>query len=110
MSSQRESKILGITAVRVFPFDTRETGGRTVAYAEVEIDEALLLRGIRILESRKRGLFLGFPAQRARREKFVDLVVPLTPGARRQLREAVIGEYKRLTGWEPSRREQGNEE
>ena len=97
-----ESKALNITAVRVFPFDTRETGGKTVAYAEIEIDGALLLRGIRILESEKRGLFLGFPSQRARRDRFVDLVVPLTKEARREVREAVIGEYKLQTGWEPS--------
>jgi DNA-binding cell septation regulator SpoVG len=96
---------LAITAVRVMLFDTRETGGRTVAYAEVEISGALLLRGIRILESKKRGLFLGFPSQKARRDTYVDVMEPLTKEARSQLREAVIGEYKRLTGWEPAARE-----
>lgn len=105
-----EGRALNITSVRVIPFDTRDTGGRVVAYAEIEIDGALLLRGIRILESDKRGLFLGFPSQRARRDRFVDLVELLTREARAQVREAVIGEYKRLTGWEPSRREAGGQE
>ncbi len=99
-----EPKTLSITAVRVYPFDTRETGGRTVAYAEIEIADALLLRGIRILESEKQGLFIGFPSQRARRERFVDLVVPLNRDVRKQIREAVVEEYKRMTGWEPSRK------
>ena len=97
---------LAITAVRVMLFDTRETGGRTVAYAEVEISGALLLRGIRILESKKRGLFLGFPSQRARRDTYVDVMEPLSKEARAQLREAVIGEYKRLSSWEPSSHEE----
>ena len=58
-----ENRTLEITAVRVYPFDTRETGGRTVAYAEIEIGGALLLRGLRVLVSEKKGLFLGFPSQ-----------------------------------------------
>lgn len=102
MSSERET--LSITAVRVYPFDTRETGGRTVAYAEIEIAGALLLRGIRILESEKQGLFIGFPSQRARRERFVDLVVPLNREVQKQIRETVVEEYKRMTGWEPSQK------
>ena len=93
---------LEITAVKVYPFDTRETGGKTVAFAEIEIGGALLLRGIRVLESGSRGLFLGYPSQRARRETFVDLVEPLTAEAKRQIRETVIEEYKRLTGWRPA--------
>lgn len=97
-----DGKSLDITAVRIYPFETRETGGSTVAYAEIEIGGSLLLRGIRILESHKRGLFLGFPTQRVRRDRFVELVVPLGRAARKELREAVIGEYKRLTGWKPS--------
>lgn len=102
-----EDKTLEITAVRIFPFDTRETGGRTVAYAEIEIGGALLLRGIRVLESERQGLFLGFPSQRARKERFVDLVVPLNRDFQLRIREAVIEEYKRVTGWKPSREEGG---
>ena len=104
-----EDRTLDITAVRVYPFDTRETGGRTVAYAEIEIGGALLLRGIRVLESEKQGLFIGFPSQRARRERFVDLVEPLNREVQKQVREAVIEEYKRLTGWQPSRKEGGED-
>jgi hypothetical protein len=41
--------------------------------------------------------------QRARRgsERLVEIVVPLTREARRTVREAVIGEFKRVCGWEP---------
>ena len=91
-----------ITAVRIFPFETRETGGRMLAYAEIEIDGGLLVRGLRVMETGSRGLFVGFPAQRVRRERLVELVVPLTREARRAVREAVIGEYKRVCGWQPA--------
>ena len=91
---------MNITAVRIFPFETREAGGRTVAYAEIEIDGGLLLRGLRVMETGNRGLFVGYPAQRARREKLVELVVPLTREARRAVHSAVIGEYKRVSGWQ----------
>lgn len=90
---------MNITAVRIYPFETRESGGRMLAYAEIEIDSGLLVRGLRVMETGSRGLFVGFPAQRVRREKLVELIVPLTREARRAVREAVIGEYKRLTGW-----------
>jgi len=90
---------MNITAVRIFPFETREDGGRTVAYAEIEIDGGLLVRGLRVMETGSRGLFVGYPAQRARREKLVELVVPLTSEARRAIRNAVIGEFKRVSGW-----------
>lgn len=92
---------MNITAVRIFPFETREAGGRMLAYAEIEIDGALLIRGLRVMESASRGLFVGFPAQPVRRERLVELVAPLTRDARRALREAVIGEYKRVSGWTP---------
>ena len=93
---------MNITAVRIFPFETREDGGRTVAYAEIEIDGGLLVRGLRVMETGSRGLFVGFPAQKVRREKLVELVVPLTREARRAVRTAVIGEYKRVSGWQPA--------
>jgi DNA-binding cell septation regulator SpoVG len=96
---------LNITSVKIYPFDTRETGGRTVAYAEIVIAGALLIRGIRVFESEKRGLFIGFPSQRVRRDTFVDVIEPLGRAAGREIREAVIGEYKKVTGWEPRRRE-----
>jgi DNA-binding cell septation regulator SpoVG len=95
---------MNVTAVRIFPFETREAGGRTLAYAEIEIDGALLLRGLRVVESGSRGLFVGFPTQRVRRERLIELVVPLTREARRAVREAVIAEYKRVTGWQPAAR------
>ena len=105
-----EPTVLNITAVKIYPFITRDTGGRTVAYAEIVIAGALLIRGIRVLESEKRGLFVGFPSQRVRRDTFVDVIEPLGRAAGREIREAVIGEYKRVTGWVPLRREEEGRE
>jgi len=106
-----EPAALNITSVKIYPFDTRDTGGRTVAYAEIVIDGALLIRGVRVFESEKRGLFIGFPSQRVRRDTFVDVIEPLGRAAAREMREAVIGEYKKVTGWEPRRRvDEGREE
>ena len=91
---------MNITAVRIFPFESRDSGGRTVAYAEIEIDGGLLVRGLRVMETASRGLFVGFPAQRVRRERLVELVVPITREARKAVRDAVITEYKRVAGWQ----------
>ena len=95
---------MNVTAVRIFPFETRDEGGRTLAFAEIEIDGGLLIRGLRVMETASRGLFVGFPAQRVRRERLVELVVPITREARKAVRDAVIAEYKRVAGWQPAAR------
>ncbi len=86
--------MITVTAVRVFPFDTTEAGGRVRAYAEVEIDGCLTLKGIRVIQTHHGGYFIGYPSQRARRDTFVDVIVPAKEAAA-AIREAIMAEFRR---------------
>ncbi len=87
--------MITITAVRVFPFDTAGMGGSIKAYAEVEIDGSLILKGLKVLQSEAGGYFIGYPSQRVRRETFIDVVAPDREAAK-IIREAVMTEFKKL--------------
>jgi stage V sporulation protein G len=87
--------LITVTAVRVYPFDTSGAGGRTRAFAEVEVDGCLLIKGIRIMQMPAGGYFIGYPRQRARQDVYVDVVVPDREAAR-LIREAVMAEFRRL--------------
>ncbi len=93
--------MISITAVRVFPFDTAGTGGRVRAFAEVEIDGCLVLKGLRILQTEAGGYFVGYPSQRVRQNIFIDIVVPDKEAAR-VIREAVMAEFKKVMAAEPA--------
>jgi DNA-binding cell septation regulator SpoVG len=88
--------MITITSVRVFPFDTAGTGGRVRAYAEVEINGCLIVKGIRVMQAEAGGYFLSYPSQRVRKDNFIDLIVP-DREAGRLIREAVMTEFKSQT-------------
>lgn len=53
-----------ITDVRIYPFDTGRIGGRVRAVAEIVIDDILLIRDIKVIESKHGGLFINFPKKK----------------------------------------------
>lgn len=85
-----------ITEVRVYPFDTSKIGGRVRAVAEVIIDDILLIKDIKIVQSKTGGLFLSFPKKRSSSGKFVDIVQPLDKDFSESIRRAVVDKYKEM--------------
>ncbi|MCX7761134.1 MAG: SpoVG family protein [Hydrogenothermaceae bacterium] len=85
-----------ITEVRVYPFDTGKIGGRVRAVAEVIIDDILLIKDIKIVQSKTGGLFLSFPKKRSSSGKFVDIVQPLDKDFSESIRRAVVDKYKEM--------------
>lgn len=83
-----------ITNIRIFPFDTGTRGGKIRAIADVEIDNGILIKGIRILESSSGGLFLGMPSVRTRSGEYRDMVVFTDKGFARDFRHQTILAYK----------------
>lgn len=82
--------MLNVTDVKIYPFEA----GNIRAYAEITLNDVLVIRGIKILETPQGGLYLGYPAQKAREGKYRDLVEPATNALREQIRRAVIDKYK----------------
>ncbi|MEZ0324215.1 MAG: SpoVG family protein [Hydrogenothermaceae bacterium] len=85
-----------ITEVKVYPFDTGKIGGRVRAVAEVVIDDILLIKDIKIVQSKTGGLFLSFPKKRSSSGKFIDIIQPLDKDFSEMIRRAVVDKYKEM--------------
>lgn len=96
--------MIEVTSVRVFPFDTAGMGGSIKAYAEVEINGSIILKGLRVLQTEAGGYFIGYPSQRARKNNFIDLIVPDKEAAK-LIREAIMTEFKKIL--QPGEKESG---
>lgn len=85
-----------ITEVKIYPFDTGSLGGRVRAVADIVIDDVLLIKGIKIVESKHGGLFISFPKKSTSSNKFIDIVKPLSNEFNEKVRRAVIDKYKEV--------------
>ncbi|MGK7344521.1 MAG: septation protein SpoVG family protein [Candidatus Nitrospinota bacterium M3_3B_026] len=83
-----------VTGVRLYPFDTSASGGRTLAVADVTLNGAILIKGFHVVEGRGGGLFVGFPAVKGKDGRWRDMVIPLDRGTRDLIRDRVIEAYK----------------
>ncbi|MBN2384961.1 septation protein SpoVG family protein [bacterium] len=88
---------LQITKVIIYPFEQEGFGDRNsnlLAYADVVLNEVLQLKGFKIFRSKTGGLFIGFPAQRAKNGQYYEQIVALTKEMKVLFREHIISAYK----------------
>ena len=93
--------MIHISQVRIYPFETAGMGGHTRAYADITIDNCLLLKGLRVVEATRGGLFVALPTQRGRDGRYHDLVVPLDAETREYIRTAVLEAFQQWTPPDP---------
>ncbi len=86
--------MIRIDHVRIYPFETRGLGGRTLAYADITLDASLVLKGLRVVEGMGGGLFVAFPAQRGRDGRYHDLMIPIDAETREYIRTTVIEAFQ----------------
>jgi stage V sporulation protein G len=67
------------------------------AYADIVLDDSISIRDLRIIHS-PRGYSVSMPSKTVRGGRRVDIVHPITPEARRAIEEAVMAEYRKVTG------------
>jgi len=82
-----------ITDIRIYPFDTARSGGKIRAIVDVEFDGKLVVKGIRILETRNGGLFLGMPSVKTRSGQYRDLVLLKDKDFAKDVRHQIIDAY-----------------
>ena len=80
-----------ITDIRVRIYETKTLRG----FADVTLDECLVLTGIKIVESSK-GLFIGMPSNVGKDGQYYDLYYPCTKEFREILTDAVLDEYDKV--------------
>jgi DNA-binding cell septation regulator SpoVG len=83
-----------ITDVKIFPFEPGDLQKNLKAYAEITVDDALILKGIKIFEKDNGGIFITFPAIQGKDKTFHDIVIPANPKIKKQIRDAVVEVYK----------------
>ncbi len=84
-----------ITEVKIFPFEPGDLQKNLKAYAEITLDNALIVKGIKIFEKENGGIFITFPAILGKDKTFHDIVIPKTPEIKQQIRDAVVQVYKK---------------
>lgn len=85
-----------ITHIKIYPFDTGKIGGRVRAVAEIVLDDTLLIKDIKIVQSKAGGLFLSFPKRKSSTGNFVDIVQLLDRDFSERVRRVIIDKYKEM--------------
>ncbi len=83
-----------VTRVVIYPFDTSSLGGQVKAMADVELDGELLIKGFKVVVSKKGGVFVSFPSKRVHGGKYFDLVIPLSRDLKEHIREEILRAYR----------------
>ena len=76
--------------VRAYPIS--EPKGNVLAFASVTIDEMFAVNNIRVVNSEK-GAFVAMPQVKDKNGEYRDICFPVTSELRKQLNDAVLGEY-----------------
>ncbi len=65
---------MNITAVKIYPFDTGNAQSSLRAYADVTLDDFVVIKGFRVLVTKSGGLFVGMPSKMGKDGKYYDQV------------------------------------
>lgn len=83
-----------VTAVQVFPFADGVTLGHIKGVAQVVLNDALVIRGLRIMDG-ENGLFVGYPVDPFYKgEEFRTVVNPTTRKLREHIENVVLEKYQ----------------
>lgn len=88
-------KRIVITECEVTPVDAHGFGFGLRGLASVTLNNALVLRSIRVLKDREGNLTVAYPAQMGRDKTWYDVVEPKSDSLRGEIDRRVIAEYNR---------------
>jgi len=88
---------MNVTSVKIYPFDAGISQGSLQAYADVVLDDSVLIRGFRILASKSGGLFIGMPSKKGKNGKYYDQVEFKTDALKSLLRNQILDAYKEFS-------------
>ena len=59
-----------ITEIKIYPFDLGSSQSSLRAYADVVLDDLLVIKGFKILAAKSGGLFIGMPSKKGKDGKY----------------------------------------
>ena len=83
-----------ITEIKIYMMEDR---GNLLGYANVVLNDSIVLRGIKIMDSKK-GRFIAMPSKRNKKQskqQFMEFYHPINKEARTRLTNAILEAYKR---------------
>lgn len=92
-AKQETSFGITVTKVCIFPFKD-ENIGHSRAMANIVLNDALLIRGLRVMEDED-GLFLSYPVKPFLKDvAFSPIIVPVMSELRKYIENKVLEEYR----------------
>ena len=88
---------MNITAIKIYPFDLSSSQSSLRAYADVLLDDLVLIKGFRILAAKSGGLFIGLPSKIGKDGKYYDQVKFKTEEFQSLLRNRILEAYKEFS-------------
>ncbi len=88
---------MNITAVKIYPFDTGDTQSSLRAYADITLDDILVLKGFRVLATKQGGLFVGMPSKKGKDGKYYDLIETKADSFQALLRNSILNAYQNFS-------------
>lgn len=88
-------KRIAITECEVVPVDTHGFGFGVRGLATVTLNNALIIRSIRVVKNREGEFSLAYPAQMGRDKTWYSLVEPKSDSLREEIARRVIADYGR---------------
>jgi len=85
-----ETNTLEIQVQRMYRF---ETDRPLKAFADIIVNDALLIKGVRVM-SGKEGLFVTMPREQAKDQKWYDTIRCLTQEIRDKIKDEVLAAYQ----------------
>jgi len=81
--------MIEVKVQRLYRFETERP---LKAFVDIIINDALLVKGVRVMDGKK-GLFVAMPREQAKDEKWYDTIRCLTIEAREQITKACLDAY-----------------
>tara|TARA_B100000686_G_scaffold223207_1_gene230411 strand:- start:2315 stop:2581 length:267 start_codon:yes stop_codon:yes gene_type:complete len=88
---------MNITAIKIYPFDLGSSQSSLRAYADVVLDDLLLIKGFKVLATKSGGLFIGVPFKIGKDGKYYDQIEFKTEGFKTLLRNCILESYKEFS-------------
>ncbi len=73
------------------------TDERLRAYVSMTLDDALVIKDIKIVEG-KNGLFVSMPSRRRKNGKYQDIAHPINTDFRKEVESRIFDEYREVIG------------
>ena len=88
---------MNITFIKIYPFHTDISQRSLKAYADVILDDLLVIKGFKILVGKSGGLFIGMPSKKGKDGKYYDQIEFKVNDFQAELRTRILEAYKVFT-------------